>query len=218
MSYERITRHNSPNFTPRSKVASVFGIPRNITGITIHHWGDPRSSPSFDGVISWLCRKNGNTSAHAVIESGRVAYIVDYINASWHAGNGRANATTIGLELNPRASTGDYETAGEHIADIWVTYGPLPLYAHKYWKATLCPGKWDLTRLKEVANRYYQQKMATSKPVPKPVVKAAYHVVKKGDTLFKIANKNKTTVGQLLRLNTIKDKDKIYPGQRIRVQ
>lgn len=58
------------------------------------------------------------------------------------------------------------------------------------------------------------------KPVEKPVVKEEprYYIVKWGDTLTKIAKTYKTTVNALVKLNNIKDADKIYAGQKIRVK
>lgn len=53
--------------------------------------------------------------------------------------------------------------------------------------------------------------------VSKPT--AAYYTVKAGDTLSRIAAQNKTTVNDLLKLNSsIKDPNKIYVGQRIRIR
>ncbi|MEN2765691.1 glycoside hydrolase family 25 protein [Ornithinibacillus xuwenensis] len=43
------------------------------------------------------------------------------------------------------------------------------------------------------------------------------HVVKAGDNLTKIANKYGTTVAVLVQLNNIKNKDLIYPGQKIKL-
>lgn len=42
------------------------------------------------------------------------------------------------------------------------------------------------------------------------------YIVKKGDTLSEIAQKFNTTVGHLVNVNGIKDKDLIYPGQKIK--
>lgn len=48
--------------------------------------------------------------------------------------------------------------------------------------------------------------------------KAKYHKVKKGDTLTAIAKKYGTTVNKLVSLNGIKNKNLIYPGQKLRVK
>lgn len=171
-SYEYITKHDSGNYTPASKVRAVYGMDRKITGITIHHWGI--KGQRFQNIVNFLCRKGGNTSAHEVIESGKVAVIVDHKNAAWHAGNAKGNATTIGLELRPEATDGDYATAAQRIADLREFYGDLPLIPHKAWKNTACPGSWDLARLDREARACTG---GVVKPVasikPKPVAKPA---------------------------------------------
>ena len=45
-----------------------------------------------------------------------------------------------------------------------------------------------------------------------------YYVVKKGDTLWNIAKKYKTTVDKLVKLNKIKNPDIIKAGQKLRVK
>lgn len=49
----------------------------------------------------------------------------------------------------------------------------------------------------------------------KPTTAENVYIVKKGDTLSKIARDNKTTVAELVRINGIKDPDKIITGQKI---
>lgn len=45
-----------------------------------------------------------------------------------------------------------------------------------------------------------------------------YHVIQKGETLYRIATQYKTTTTEILRLNNIDDADRIAAGQRIRVK
>jgi hypothetical protein len=81
-----------------------------------------------------------------------VAVIVNHGDASWAAGNAVGNATSVHLELNPRASDGDYATAAERIRDIRALHGKdLPLIPHRTWQATMCPGHYDLARLDQMA-------------------------------------------------------------------
>jgi murein DD-endopeptidase MepM/ murein hydrolase activator NlpD len=49
------------------------------------------------------------------------------------------------------------------------------------------------------------------------VSKHRYHKIRKGDTLSKIARKNRTTVSKLCKLNRMSKKTKLRPGKRIRV-
>ena len=142
MSYEYITRHNSPNYTR--------GRPVKINGIVIHHWGV--TGQKFDNVVNYLCRSGGNSSAHYVVEGGRVACIVAPANTAWHAGVLAVNQRTIGIECRPEATDADYRTVAELVAELRAAYGPLPLSKHSDYKATSCPGVWDLARINRLAS------------------------------------------------------------------
>ncbi|NLO90296.1 MAG: LysM peptidoglycan-binding domain-containing protein, partial [Clostridia bacterium] len=83
----------------------------------------------------------------------------------------------------------------------------------------------ELARLNNIKNPnliYVGQKLkisgtASSKSTSNS--KAQYYTVKKGDTLSHIAVRYKTTVSNLLKINpNIKDPNKIYVDQRIRVK
>lgn len=154
MSYQYITHIDSPNYTPAAQVARVFGIARSVGGFTYHWWGDPATRPTFDGVVSWLCRPGGGSSAHYVVEAGRVACIVSPLDAAWHSGNARGNATTVGIEMNPRASDGDYQTAAELSAQLIDAFGDQLKYRHSDWSATQCPGNYDVNRIDRDSYKY----------------------------------------------------------------
>jgi N-acetylmuramoyl-L-alanine amidase CwlA len=161
MSYQNITQYDSKNFTPAAQSAAVFGYARKIEAITIHHWGN--RGQNFTDVVNFLCTNNKPTSAHYVVEAGKVACIVDPDNVAWHSGNARGNATTIGLELRPEATEADYATAAELVRELRAVYGNLPLRPHNYWSATACPGVWDLAKLDRLA-----RSGATGSPAPTP--------------------------------------------------
>lgn len=157
--FEYITKHDSPNYDK--------GRGGNkVKEIVIHHWGE--EGQSFNGVVNWLCNPKAGTSAHYVVMSGKVACIVDPENTAWHAGDYNHNQKSIGIECRPEATEGDYETAAELIADLWDTYGKLPLLRHKDIVATACPGKWDIKKLKKMAEKIYGGSDKPSKPATKP--------------------------------------------------
>lgn len=144
MSYEYITKYDSPTYTS--------GRPYGIKYIVIHWWNNPDKHPTFEGDIKYLCNSDHGTSAHYVVESGRVACIVDPDDRAWHAGDGvgcrsKGNDMGIGLECNPRQSDGDYLTVAQLIRDLRAEYGDLPLIRHRDCSATQCPGTYDLDRL-----------------------------------------------------------------------
>src|SRR5690625_1644076 len=121
--YKRNTR-STPNQTPANRVPIVWPGQRRPdppAAITIHHWGKPSNHTArtaMNGVISWLTDSASGVSAHEVIQAGRVEVLAPRTAATWHAGSSRGNATSYALELHPRASNGDYNTAAQRIADL----------------------------------------------------------------------------------------------------
>lgn len=180
MAYKLDTTHDSTKFTKAADCKAIFGQPRVIKGITIHWWGDPTKNPTFAGVRDYLCAANGsNTSAHYVATgTGRqVACIVAPQDVAWHSGNAAGNATTIGIECDPRCRDEDYDVVAELVADIRSAYGDVPIYSHKMWSNTSCPGNYDIDRIDQLS--YTKQSNAnwgdvteknpkTPAPVPAP--------------------------------------------------
>lgn len=178
MSYNYETNKDSPNYTPAAQAAGAYGMAREIEGITIHHWGDPAQNPQFDNVVNYLCRPNGNTSAHFVASGTgrRVSCIVAPGDIAWHGGTAWANARTIGIELDPRARDEDYDVAAELIADIRSAFNDVPIYWHSYFTSTACPGRWNPERLDKLSYTKYSHATDWGKggdinpkaPVPPP--------------------------------------------------
>jgi hypothetical protein len=136
-------------YTPAASVPQVFGRPRTIDGIVIHHWGV--TGQTHDGVVNFFVNGPGQTSAHFVVSAGRIECLVSPLDAAWHSGNAVGNATTIGIECRPEATDEDYATVAELVAYLRSEYGPLPLSPHRQWQSTACPGVWDLNRINQLA-------------------------------------------------------------------
>lgn len=145
MTYQYLTGQTSPFQSPRTQP---------IQSITIHWWDKPERNPTFQGTVDWLCRIGTTASIHYVAEAGRVACLVSPDNIAWHAGDGglgMGNNTSIGIECNPRQSDGDYLTVAELVRDLRTVYGNLPIYPHRHWTNTECPGTYDLARINRLA-------------------------------------------------------------------
>lgn len=147
MSFKWETNKTSNNKTENSQVFATWGRPRTIEAIAVHWWGDPNNNPSFDGIVDYLCRPNGGSSAHLVATgtNRRVACIVDFDDASWATNS--ANPYTISIECDPRCRTEDYDVVAELIAQLRQVFGNLPLVPHRQFTSTACPGNYDLGRL-----------------------------------------------------------------------
>jgi hypothetical protein len=158
-------------FTPAGSVPLVYGMQRLILGITIHHWG--AFGQTHDGVNNFFVNGPGATSAHFVASGyprPRINCLVSPADAAWHAGNARGNATTIGIECRPEATEADYRVVAELVRFLRDTYGAnLPLFPHRYWQATACPGQWDLAKIDRMAEAMKKPAASTApKPTPKP--------------------------------------------------
>lgn len=133
MSYEYITDYDAVAYTAGRQGQSVDKI-------IIHHWG--ADGQTFDAVVGWFQNASCQTSAHYVVEADRVACMVNLSDTAYHAGDWNANLTSIGIECRPEMSAGDLETVCELVADLYGLYGVLPIYGHKDFSATACPGRY----------------------------------------------------------------------------
>lgn len=141
----------SPNY-------NIGRAEKPIDYIVIHHWG--HEGQSFSGVVCWLCRMNGDSSAHYVVQGGRVECIVNPNDTAWHAGNWNYNLRTIGIECRPEMTDGDFDTTARLIANLWKLYGKKPIIGHRDIIPTACPGKYytRFAELTQLAETYYNKK------------------------------------------------------------
>ena len=168
MSY-KLEKRLGRNYSSRSK----YGYGSGIDGITIHHWGS--TGQKHANVVAWLRGDTGNrgSSAHYVVSDGLVTQVVDESNAAWHGGSNKANGTTIGIEMRPEMTDGDWATLVELCADIERRHGSLKYYGHKDWKNTACPGDYypRLGELVSSINALLDGKQPAAEPKPKPAKK-----------------------------------------------
>lgn len=113
-----------------------YGDPNQIV---IHHWGS--DGQSHQGVVDYLCRYDGSSSAHYVASAGRVTQLVSDNDRAWHAGPS-GNPRGIGIECRPEMSDGDWETVADLVAAIREEWGDLPVVGHRDHMSTACPGRW----------------------------------------------------------------------------
>lgn len=129
------------------------------TELDIHHWGI--DGQSHDGVVNFFCN-TAETSAHFVVSAGRIHCLVNLTDVAWHAGDWPANLRSIGIECRPEATDADYATVAWLIAYLRSLYGDLPLYPHKRYALTSCPGRYDLARLDREARNQTPPKEGTT--------------------------------------------------------
>lgn len=155
-----LEHHKSPNSSTRAH----YGYPATPTGITLHHWGS--TGQTHDGVVNYLSRANGNTSAHDVVSGGRVTELVDDERAAWHAGSTEGNGSTIGIECRPEMSAEDWATLVQLCTDKEEKWGSLKYFKHSDWKATACPGKYSdrIGELVDAVNAEHKRRKSGGAP------------------------------------------------------
>ena len=139
--YEYITQYDSSGYNGYATIDCIVD----------HWWDDPAKKPTFMGTVNSLCN-NPNGSAHYVVEAGKVACLIAPGLRAWHVrsndfqrvmpGIYDINSHSIGIECNPRMTDGDIETLCQLHADLWIDYGKVPIYGHKDFMATQCPGTY----------------------------------------------------------------------------
>jgi LysM repeat protein len=73
-------------------------------------------------------------------------------------------------------------------------------------------------RKAKLGSRYAAVQALVDRGVGKPQSQAQYYTIQRGDTLYGIALKFGTTIGQLVKWNNIKNANLIYAGTKIRVK
>ncbi|WP_103061595.1 N-acetylmuramoyl-L-alanine amidase [Actinomyces qiguomingii] len=159
--------------SPNKAVTDVKQSPNYSAGrpagspnvIVIHHWGV--DGQSHQGVVDYLCRSGGNTSAHYVASAGRRTQIVSDRDRAWHAG-ASGNPRGIGIECRPEMTAGDFESVAQLVAAIRDEHGPLPLRGHQDYMSTACPGRWysQLARLSTRADEIRAGKTTSTATTP----------------------------------------------------
>ena len=159
-----LERHQTKNLH-QGRVDKKRGLTGKLNAITIHHWGS--DGQRFDNVVSWLVADgNGNnsSSAHEVIEGGRVAVLASIQDGTWNSGSPQGNLDNYALECRPEADLATLRTVAARIAAIRKEAGwRVPLNMHQDYTSTACPGRY-------VALLATLDALADGKAVPAPAV------------------------------------------------
>lgn len=129
-----ITEFDSPNCSKRNAI---------ITHVVLHH-----TDGSLQGSIAWHCNPVSQVSAHLMIgRDGKVACVVNLSDKAWHAGNGRINGCSIGIEIVASNSLRGMTVGQEEVLIKWLKWiqarYKVPtknIIPHRWIVATDCPG------------------------------------------------------------------------------
>src|SRR5699024_5875662 len=205
--------------------------------LTIH---ETDNNASADNEASYMLSNNLQVSFHAVADENKVIQLIPFNRNAWAAGdglNGAGNRRSIHLEITYNKDLGyggpisdrmeqAIENAALYAAHVLIQYGWGTGHLRRHWDWTRknCPRKlmlhnrWDAfkKRVKEHMDAINKgNQSAANKPAKKPATSnKSTHTVKRGDTLWGIANANGVTVANLKSWNNLKS-NTITIGQKL---
>lgn len=208
---------------------NMYGKRNGKKLVVIHQTGN--TSKGADAQAHANLQKNGNVRQaawHIQADDKEVIQSFDYSFELWHAGDSNkpsgGNKNGIGIEICIN-SDGDYVKAVQNGAKATAKVLKdlkLPISAvkqHNNFSGKNCPEQIRAGRAGINWNAFIElvkRELAPSKTVSKPSTTGTY-VVKRGDTLSAIAVDFKTTVQSLIDANKLKDANKIFVGQALKV-
>lgn len=220
-------------------------VPRNhkIDTITIHCMAGNFSVETCGNIFQ---RKGRNASSnYGIGTDGRIGLYCPEKDRSWCSSNRENDHRAITIEV---ANDGGADT-GWHISDnamdsliklcadickrngiqklVWSNKksdrvghkNGVNMTCHRDFAAKACPGDYIYSKEGYIAAEVNKLLGVAEKPVNEPNTMPQTYIVKKGDTLSKIAKANGTTVKAILALNpAITNPNRIYVGQTIRIK
>lgn len=197
-----------------------------ITKITVHHMAGVMSAKSC-ALMHWNSAKKQSANYYIGV-AGEIAEGVPESRRAWTSGSAINDYQAITIEVSNSEASDPWpvsEKSWASLVDLCtdickrngiqkLTYtgdasGNLTI--HKMFQKTVCPGPWLEKRMGKLA-QLVNNNLSIKEPDPE------YYLVKHGDTLTKICLMYNTTIAQLVKLNNIKNINRIYVGQKLRVR
>ncbi len=183
-------RTNPPSRNP----GTDYGVPKGTVVKAI-----------ADGTVTGVIPHYRGAGGRMIFMSFAGGYNADYLHL-------QAIDVVAGQEVKQGQRIGLSGASGLHSEN---GYGPhLHLSFRKGGSPTMAEGNMDFEKM--LTKTTAEKPVAEKKPA-KPKGKAKTYTVVKGDTLTKIAKAHGSTVAELVKLNAIKDKNKINIGQVLKV-
>ena len=167
------------------------------------HAGSKPKVKGWPGYIMWQWTSSGRLNGY----SGNLD--CDEFYGSVETWNEDAHKAELDVKPDPLPPVIEDKPTPEQVAEYIAdgTHGWKGVYGEERFTKLATLG-YDPMEVQGMVNKI----MAEKKIIP------TYYTVHKGDTLTKIASDFGTTVAKLVSLNKIKDPNKIYVGQKIRVK
>ncbi|WP_218047970.1 N-acetylmuramoyl-L-alanine amidase [Bacillus licheniformis] len=215
------------NLVASSKYSVKCPYSMDAKYITFHNTANDASAANE---IAYMIRNNNQVSYHFAVDDKEVVQGVPTNRNAWHCGdgNGPGNRSSIGVEVCYSKSGGAKYKAAEKLAIKFIAqllkergWGVDRVKKHQDWSGKYCPhrvldeGRWDAVKA-AIAAELKALGGKSSSSASKP--SGSTYTVKKGDTLSAIAKANGVSVASLQSWNNIKDPNKIYVGQVLKLK
>ena len=217
---------NSP-LVQYTRLSPNCNKPRNkpITKITIHHTAGVLSVETLGNIFAPSSRQA--SSNYGIGSDGRIGMYVEECNRAWTSSNATNDNQAITIEVSNSANGGNWPVS-DHVlsrlielcVDICKRNGIKELNytgdkngnltRHNMFASTTCPGPYLQSKFPYIASE-------VNKRLSTPIEKPKTYIVKKGDTLSKIASMFGTTYQELARINNISNPSLITVGQVIKL-
>lgn len=214
----------SPNYSSRDGA--------KIERIVIHHMAGNLSVETCGNLF-----KNPNrqvSSTYGVGTDGRIGQYVDEKYRPWTTASYTCDRGAVTIEVANDIIGGNWHVSDKALestiklcVDVCKRNGIAKLnytgdkkgnlHMHCWYSATACPGPYLKSKFQYIANEVNLRLNAQKPSAPSydNVKNGTVHIVKKGETLSKIAMQYGTTVENLVALNGIKNPNLINVGQNI---
>ena len=221
---------NSP-LVQYTRLSPNCNKPRNkpIKKITIHHTAGVLSVETLGNIFAPSSRQA--SSNYGIGSDGRIGMYVEECNRAWTSSNATNDNQAITIEVSNSSNGGNWPVS-DHVlsrlielcVDICKRNGIKELNytgdkngnltRHNMFVNTTCPGPYLQSKFPYIASEVNKRLINSENT---PIEKPNTYIVKKGDTLSKIASMFGTTYQELARINNISNPSLITVGQVIKL-
>lgn len=204
-----------------------------ITKITVHHMAG-KMDPAACARMHLEGERNSSANYY-IGNDGKIILGVEESRRAWTSSSPANDYLAITIEVaNSQngepwpVSDAAYKSLIDLCTDICVRNGIKALNftgdkngnltMHRYFSKTACPGTYLAERFPEIAKKV-NDNLSAGMIVVSQAPAPEYYIVKKGDTLSKIGVVCGVRLSKIKELNPqIKDLNKIYVGQKVRIK
>lgn len=123
-----------------SKCDSMLEFDGGQPSVITIHWVGPYPGQTPDIVRDYWISSGGEASAHYIIKDDECMQCWPLTRVAWHAGCSVGNNSSIGIEVIPKDTDGEFsEKSIETLKELLSKLPKLPIVRHHDWTGKDCP-------------------------------------------------------------------------------